>query len=366
MTAGFLTFALMGAVQALYGPALPGLGRLFGLPAATAGLLLSAHALGALLGVLGAGALEGRRMARWRVGGAALLLSLGALGVGLAPLWPLALLGALTVGLGYGALTAGLNGLFARSFGARGGAMLSVLNALFGVGAVAGPLLIGAFSGDPRRPFLLVGAATALLLPLALRLDDRGAPAPSSPHAAGRRPALLGFVALLALGVGLEASSAGWMASYLVSLGSAPARAANFTALYFVAFTAARLLAAPLSLRFAPSAMVLGSLGLSAACWLLAAWPPAAPAAVIVLGAGLASLFPSSFLWLSRALEGVPGATTWALSGALGGAALFPAGVGRLVEVVGAGAIPYGALLIAGAAGIAALALRRALGPSDA
>lgn len=362
VAAGFLAFALMGTVQALYGPSLPGLSRLFGLPLAGAGLLLSAHALGALLGVLGSGALEGRPAARWRVGGAVALLSLGALGVGLAPLWPLALLGALTVGLGYGALTAGLNGLFARSFGERGAAMLSVLNALFGMGAVAGPLLVGALTGDVRRPFVLVGAATALLLPLALKLDDRNAPARAPVRTAGHRPALLGFVALLALGVGFEASSVGWMASYLVSLGSTAARAASLTALYFVTFTAARLLAAPLSLRFSPPVMVLSSLGLSAVCWLLAAWPPAAPAAVALLGVGMASLFPSNFLWLSRALPGVPGATTWALSGALGGAALFPAGVGWLVAAVGPGAIPYGALLIAGAGLIVALALRRAPG----
>ncbi|MCU0910774.1 MAG: hypothetical protein MUE98_05330, partial [Rhodobacteraceae bacterium] len=54
---GSATFVLIGAAAALYGPALPAFARAFGLSVAEAGLLVSAHNMGGLVGLLASAAL---------------------------------------------------------------------------------------------------------------------------------------------------------------------------------------------------------------------------------------------------------------------------------------------------------------------
>ncbi len=51
----FGVFILMGALQALYGPLIPSMRDSYKLTAASAGLIMSAHFLGATLGIFGFG-----------------------------------------------------------------------------------------------------------------------------------------------------------------------------------------------------------------------------------------------------------------------------------------------------------------------
>lgn len=74
-TAGLFSFALIGAAQASYGPALPGFKETFALSDGAAEVILSVHSAGALLGVLSALPRAGHRVARWRAGGAVILLA---------------------------------------------------------------------------------------------------------------------------------------------------------------------------------------------------------------------------------------------------------------------------------------------------
>src|SRR5258708_37673140 len=60
VVAGFGFLFLIGALEAAYGPALPGLQAQFGLGAAQVGLLFGAHSVGAIAGTLLAGAPAGR------------------------------------------------------------------------------------------------------------------------------------------------------------------------------------------------------------------------------------------------------------------------------------------------------------------
>lgn len=338
---GFLSFVVMGAVQAMYGPSLPGFGETFRVDAATAGLALSVHAIGAMAGNLGAAPLEHLGLGRWRTGLAVAALGVGALLVGVAPGFAALLVGVALAGVGYGLLTVGLNGLFAVGFGPRSPAMLNLLNAVFGIGSAVGPLLVALLGGaNIRLPFLAVALAAALLAPFALRLDDRVPPPPPGDVPRGATGLLVGFVLVLALGVGVEASSIGWGATYLVSLGAAPSVAATVTSLFFVAFTAGRALAAPLSLRVAPPALVGGALVAACLLLLLARLPGAAPAAIALLGLTLAPMFPGLFLWLNRALPHARRLNGVVLAGALIGAAVFPGLIGRAVDAWGANVIP--------------------------
>ena len=96
--AGMVSFVLMGAGQALFGPALPVFAREFGIATGQAGLLVSAHWVGAVLGVA-AMYLRGDRVTP-RMALAA--MGLGAALVGARLGWGPTLLGALGFGLGYG------------------------------------------------------------------------------------------------------------------------------------------------------------------------------------------------------------------------------------------------------------------------
>jgi len=358
---GSLAFVLIGGTQALYGPSLPGFSQLFGVPVSTAGLVISAHGLGALAGVLSSVPLAGHPLARYRTGVAVTLLAVGALLVGLTRLWPVALLGALVIGLGYGALTVGLNSLFATGFGKRGAAMVNLLNALFGIGAILCPLLVGRATGNVGFPFLVVALGAGLLAPLAFSLDDR-VPVPATAQEAPSdqgKSLLVGFLVLLALGSGIEASSSGWNATYLVALGQTPATAASFTSLFYVVFTAARLTAVPLSLRLSSFTLVGAALALAAVLLLLAQVPALAPYVLATLGGAVALLFPNTFTWLARTLPGARGGTALVIAGALLGGALFPALLGQAVAAFGERVLPNAMLALTVLALILAVWLHR-------
>lgn len=81
------------------------------------------------------------------------------------PYLSLSLVAALLLGLGFGGIDYGLNVLFAEGFGHRSTAMLNILNAHFGVGAVIGPLVIGWLPpGEYGLAFLGCAALSAFLL----------------------------------------------------------------------------------------------------------------------------------------------------------------------------------------------------------
>lgn len=333
-TAGLFSFVLIGAAQALYGPALPGFKETFALSGGAAGVIISIHNAGALLGVLSALPLAGCRVARWRAGGAVILLSIGALIVATTPTWSLALVGAFIIGTAYGALTIGINGLYAVGFGAHSPAMVNLLNAVFGIGAILGPLLIALNAADVRFPFLVLTAMAALLAPFALTLDDR-VPATSRSHE--RKPntrLLIAFTLLLALGVGVEASTIGYAATYLVALGETTFAAAAVTSLFFLLFTVSRLAAIGLSLRFTPPQLVMGGMSLAIIFFSLSHHAPLAPITITLLGAALAVFFPNGINWFSSVF-GASGGTVVIIAGALVGGIFVPALVAWTVALFG-------------------------------
>lgn len=172
-------FVLIGALQALYGPALPALRQEHGLSPSMAGLGLSAHFVGGVAGVLLFDAVHGRIGSRRLLTVSYALMAVGGGAFALAPDWPFALGAALLTGLGFGGIDYGLNQLFAVGFGDRGAAMLNVLNAHFGIGAVAGPALLAALGPD-RYAVVFAGCA---VLAGVLALSTRGVRAQAPPAA---------------------------------------------------------------------------------------------------------------------------------------------------------------------------------------
>ncbi len=84
-------FVLIGMLQALYGPAVPGLRAEFGLSPSGAGLGLSLHFTGGVAGVLAFDAVHARISNRTLITASCALMAAGAAGFALASGWPLAL-----------------------------------------------------------------------------------------------------------------------------------------------------------------------------------------------------------------------------------------------------------------------------------
>lgn len=359
----FGLFALIGTVQALYGPALPGLQRAFDVTPASAALVVSAHFVGGAIGVPLWGAVLRHLPTRLVLAAATAALSAGCLGVALAPAWVVVLASAFVIGVGFGGLDLGLNVLFATGFGTRSAAMLNLLNASFGIGAVAGPLAVGLLPADTVRPlFAASGALGLTLLPLIRSIPDRRDPGwtPAAPAPGGRTGGLaVAFIVMYVLYVGVETGVGAWEPTHLAFTGMPAAEAALLTSLFWAALTVGRVLAAPISLRFAPDGIVLTTLTLATGSLALTHVSGVAPAAYAMAGLALAPVFPTGLAWLNGALPSARGATVAVVAGAMLGGVVFPAVIGRAVGTAGPALIPTALTAIAATTLAVALGIRR-------
>ncbi|MFI9581344.1 MFS transporter [Streptomyces sp. NPDC052236] len=365
VVASCVGFVLIGALQALYGPAIPAFRDEFVLSPSAAGLGLSAHFVGGVGGVLLFDRLYGRIGNRQLLGSSYLLMAVGAAGFALAPNWPIGLAMALLAGLGFGGIDYGLNQLFAIGFGRRSAAMLNILNAHFGVGAILGPALIGVVGSDHYPAIFLGFALVNLPLLLCLRgVRDRAPEPADATRAESGRGLVLGrslgsvlamFVALYVLHVGIEAGVGGWEPTHLETVGYGAGVAATATSVYWLMMTVGRFLAAPIALRFSAQSIITVSCAGMTVCLLLASVPGLAPYAYAGVGLFIAPIFPTGLPWLNRAAPRARRAGAVVIAASMvGGVAAGPA-LGKAIEWSGIRAVP---LLLCG---ISALCLAATL-----
>lgn len=338
---GFVGFLLIGALQAVYGPAFDPIAARFGVGRGDVGLIASAHFLGTMAGVLLAGALLPRFGLRrlLRLGSA--LMVLGLAGVAFAPTWPLALLASLIGGLGFGHVSVTFNVGGAR-LGERAPVVLNLLNACFGLGSVLAPLLVALTLGlgtAAVAPFLALGAVAAVLLAVSGRLPEL----PETTTAAtGRAPlvplALFGL--LFVLYVGVEAGVGAWMTTQLDDSGVAGAAA--WTSGFWLTVTVGRVLAAPIAARVPLPTLVTVCAALSSLALLTIRLVPvsAAPFVYLVAGLAIAPIFATTLGWFGQHLPTRLAPIILACGG-LGGT-LFPALLGRLSAAYGTSVLPLG------------------------
>ncbi|TFL20196.1 MFS transporter [Jannaschia formosa] len=325
---GFAAFALAGALQALYGPSVPALSRLHEILPSQAGGIVGAHAAGGLAGLMlnmvWAG-ITGRR--------ALLLVAAGAVTMAAAPVWALALVGAALIGAGNALNSAVYNRRFLEELDARGPRMLGLLNALFGVGAVAGPLVFVALGGSIALAYGLLGAMT---LGLALLVSRGAAPAAVPRPRLGavlRRPGLL---ALGGIAIGVELSLAGLGPAALVAGGMTETRAALWAAAFFSVFLAARVALWWLADRIAPLRLLAASFAMAGLACGAAALGAEGPA-FAVAGGAVALFFPAYFVAATRRLGGGERMTALIVAAAYLGATLVPAAMSTLLAQIGIG-----------------------------
>jgi fucose permease len=348
-----------GLLLSLYGPAMPELQARFGIGEGASALVLSAHFLGAMTGIAWWG-LDRRLASRtWLTTGTGLVAA-GAAAIAFAPAWPVVLAGAVGLGIGFGAIVVEINVLLAEGFEERAAAMLNLLGATFGAGAVAGPLILAA-TGGYRVPFCAGALLAAGALALARDLP-RAAP-PADVVRPPTSPALVaGFVAVVALYVGTESGIGGFEASSLLAGGAGAAAAASWTAAYWAALTTGRLLAIPLALRVAPATLAAGSL-LAGACGLaLAHVPGFAAAAYTLTGLLLGPVFPTVLAWLAVVAPGSRASTAMVFAAGQLGGIFLPVVIGRLVDARSPAVIPSAVLGVALCCLGAVLLLRRPAG----
>jgi MFS transporter, FHS family, glucose/mannose:H+ symporter len=373
--AGCVGFVLLGALQAYYGPAIPALRTRFGLAPSGAGLALSMFYGGAVAGVLVGGILHRHTRNSRLLITSFLVMSVGALGFALSANWLCALAASLLGGFGAGGMDYGLNQLFSIGFGRRSPAMLGILNAHYGVGAIAGPLVIGMI-GAHNYPYAF--AATAALLVItswffrsvrdaepqrrAATETDNATQEPE--HATRTRVItpviwiLVGFLALYALQVAIETGVGAWEPTYLQLLGHDERFAANATSGFWLMLTLGRFLLAPLTLRWSePTIVCVSCLG-TTICLAFAVIPGLAPYALAGAGLFNAPVFPAALPWLNRVTPGVSWAGTGAvLTANLGGMAAGPL-LGLAIEDFGSGSVPWALTIVSAVCLVLAVKLR--------
>jgi len=355
---GFIAFFLIGLEQSLFGPAFVALNNRYELEPGTVGTIVTAHFLGVTLGTL----LSVLVLTRLRVRGLTLLSSalcaLGLLLVGTGPIWTVALVGAFLAGLGFGSISGGFGTLFS-SRGQSGGAALSLINALWGVGSILGPLLanrvlergLDLYFGSAALLFAALVLTTLLLRFPAVALGTETSASARAPSFAP----LIPFMLMLCCYSGLEVASSSWMVTHLrQNLALEAANTVN--SLFWVMLTAGRFLTAPLSLRLSPGQLVLGSSALVVLCVFFTAQTGLAPYAYAALGLFMAPIFPMSLAWFAGRFPRLVGYTPLVIGSASLGAALFPALTGLGVSALGLSSVPWSlglfALLLLGLAGV--------------
>ena len=212
--------------------------------------------------------------------------------------------------------------------------MVNLLNAVFGIGAIISPMLFLLLPARPEGPFLILAVLAGLLLPLGFMLDDRVPAAPVTQGKTQNRLLLFAFIVLLGLGGGIEASTVGYAATYLIATGTEVETAVTITSLLFLTYTLARFAAIPLSIRFTSAQIVIGSIGLTAILLLLSHNASIAPITMTLLGGTIAVIFPNGFNWISKVF-GASNSTTLIFAGGLSGGIFVPVFVAWMTATFG-------------------------------
>ncbi|WP_373354949.1 hypothetical protein [Pseudoroseicyclus sp. CXY001] len=353
LVTGGLGFILIGALPGLYGLALPVWTEAHG--AGGAGLVIGIHGLGCTIAVVSG--LFGIVRLTLRLSFALILA--GALGLGLAPGWGGILPAALVTGLGYGAISVVVNRRFLTEFGARGPGMVGLVNAIYGIGAIAAPPALLLAGGRPAPVYLGLAVLALVTLPFVRPALRRAATVrPGLPPLHAGRMSILAFIFVSAV---LETGLSGYGPTALLGLGLGAERVALLTSGFFVAFLAARLMLYWVAHHLRPEhLMAAGFLITAFALGLAAAGQP--EAGFIAAGAGVGIQFPAFYVWAMHVLGGDERMSSAPLLGGLAGATIGPL---ALAPVLAAAGGPVLFPLLAGLsllAGLALLATSRRIG----
>lgn len=337
---------LTGAVAALYGPLLLTLAKTFHVSLPQAGIVVSVHFVGALVGVL-VGWVAMKRL----TGSVVVVVTLGCFGLGalcvaLSSTWSVFLVGVFVVGVGFGGLDFSLNTLLTRTDLAGRPRRLSVGNAGYGLGAVIGPLLV--ILVQPHNyPLVFGGAAGAALLLATLSRGIIAPPQTSEGRAhelnslhPGRRSILFTFIVAYVLYVSAESSASGWIAAQLHGEGHGSSLGSLITGGFWLGLALGRMVGGPMHRRVGYRALVLGGLSVGLVCAGIAFFGAAAPYSYPALGVAFALVYPMGLVWYTTLCPHDRNGLALLIFCMMAGGVLGPGVESLMVSLVGIRAVP--------------------------
>ena len=325
---------VLGLVTASLGPTIGGLATRVGGTAEALGWLFSVRAIGYLFGSLFAG------RAYDKTAGHPILSATTASLVALFLLVPAAhntfSLAAilLAIGAGQGVLDVGDNTLLSWVHGSKTGPFTSALSCFFGAGALLSTILVMLGKTTSSSYFLLALA----IAPATLLFGLTPSPDRPEPHTSINtrlaNPILIFLLAILFfLYQGAEVSFGGWIFTYANAVGLSDKSATTLTSVFWSSFTLGRMLVIGMSVRIAPSRILLlsGAAALFGVSLILV-FPgsyAALFAGVMVVGFSLASVLPMAISLAGRESLLSGRITRFFLVSASAGSMLLPWLIGR-------------------------------------
>ena len=306
----YLAFISLGLPDALLGAGWPVMQPEFGVPFGFAGLVSVVISAGTIVSSVVSSRVLRRfgtgKVTAVSVGATALAL----LGFSMAPSFWWLPLAAIPLGLGAGAVDAGLNAYVAEHFESR---HMSWLHSFWGVGALSGPLLLAALlsgGGSWRTGYLTIGlvqvglvVVLAASIPLWSRvrsLKTEGATPVETEHqplffplkVRGVKFALVAFFFYC----GIEATMGLWGGSFLNhAKGLDPATAAGWVSAFYASITAGRMATGFVTMKVSNRDLIRAGcvvIGLGLALMVLPLPLPATLSGFLLVGLGCAPIFP--------------------------------------------------------------------------
>ncbi len=322
----YVCFIGLGVPDSLFGPAWPVMSGEFGLPVSVAGLLTPYFCIFTVISSLFSDKLINRFGTGKVTAVSTLLTAIGLFGYSLAPsIWWIMVF-AIPLGLGAGAVDAGLNNYVALHYKAS---HISYLHCFYGVGVTVSPVFMSlalAKLGDWHMGYRIAGfvqLGIALISVLAIPLWGKVAaqtaqagkasdtseqgepdftPRSLSLREQARDAGIRWIWLIFAVAVALEVLVGNWGSTFLVKIkGMEPAYAAAMTALYYFGLAAGRFVSGLLSRKLTPWQIIALSLAvwpLSVVFFVLPLPPAVSGVGLLFAGLGMGPLYPN-FVYLT-------------------------------------------------------------------
>jgi MFS family permease len=306
----YLGYMSLGLPDGTFGVAWPKMHLDLQSPIGLAGVLVI---IGTTISAI-SGFSSGRIVGRFKTGPvvfvSCLLTGSGLLIMSRAPSFAWVLFAILPLGLGAGAVDAGLNGFVARHYSGR---HMNWLHACWGIGATVGPLIMAyalSSAGGWRNGFLAISLAQLTLAALFLvslnlwkTVPERAASTHATADASALAPttqanSAAGWLSALifAMYVAVEGTTGVWAGSILVvGRGFAPATAGLCATAFYGSITTGRILVGFIVDRFGNRRLIAAGCVLAfagAVLFVFARSVPLAAIALVLLGLGFSPVYP--------------------------------------------------------------------------